>query len=211
MAVVYPDSWANLQTVVAAELNRQDLADQIPVFIRLAESAIERQLRVPDMVNRAYATAAAASIPVPDDFLEMRYMTYRTPTVGGAMEYLSNEDFKRKEFENYTGSSRYFTIVGKQIDLLPAPSAGASIEVEMAYYQTIPRLSGTTTTNWLLNKHPDLYLYATLMQSAPWLIEDERIGTWTSIAGGIVESINAVGEKAIRPSTKLLARPNKSY
>lgn len=211
MAVVFPDSFANLQTVVAAELNRQDLTDNIPVFIRMAETALERQIRCPDMINRAYATAVSGTIPVPADFLEMSLMTYLTPPLGGAMEYLTNEDFKRKEFENYTGKTRYFTVVGPQIDLLPAPSAGAPATVEMIYYKTIPRLSSGQPTNWLLVKHPDLYLYATLLQSAPYLIDDDRIGLWTSIVGGIVDAINKTGESAVRPRTKLLARPNKPY
>lgn len=211
MAVVFPDSFANLQTAVANELNRQDLTDNLPVFIRMAETLLERQLRCPDMINRAYATASTPTIPVPSDFLEMSLMTYLTPPYGGAMEYISPEDFKRKQFENYTGKTRYFTVIGQQIDLLPEPSAGAPATLEMVYYKTIPRLSASQTTNWLLVKHPDLYLYATLMQSAPYLIEDDRINLWSTMVQGIVSNINQSGENAVRPRTKLLARPNKPY
>jgi hypothetical protein len=33
-------------------------------------------------------------------------------------------------------------------------------------------------TNWLLTQHPDLYLYAALVESAPYLKDDERIALW---------------------------------
>lgn len=36
----------------------------------------------------------------------------------------------------------------------------------------------TTDPNWLLTAEPDIYLYATLVESAPYLKDDERIAVW---------------------------------
>jgi len=53
--------------------------------------------------------------------------------------------------------------------------------MQLAYYAEIPKLSDTTTFNWLLQSDPDLYLYGSLMQSAPYLLDDARMQTWASL------------------------------
>lgn len=205
-----PNTYANLQTVVLDTTNRQDLTAQLPTFIRMAEHDLQRQLRVPDMIQRSTATLVEQWSPLPGTFLEMHSLTWVSPLPGGAMEYLSPEEFRERTYENYTGTTRYFTIVGTELGLLPAPGTdGATLE--MVYYEQIPNLSDDQTTNWLLNKHPDLYLYATCLQTAPYLIDDDRVGLWGQIKQGILDSINAAGERAVRPRTKLLARPRRAY
>ena len=41
-------------------------------------------------------------------------------------------------------------------------------------------LSAGTDTNWLLTNYPDIYLYGSLIESAPYLRDDQRIGLWQS-------------------------------
>jgi hypothetical protein len=43
---------------------------------------------------------------------------------------------------------------------------------------SITPLSDASTTNWLLTAHPDIYLYATLLEATPFLIEDARVPLW---------------------------------
>ena len=62
-------------------------------------------------------------------------------------------------------------------------------------YQKIPALADNAT-NWLLDAHPDAYLYGSLMQSAPYLQADERIGIWAGKYNQIKEQITASDEKA---------------
>lgn len=47
-------------------------------------------------------------------------------------------------------------------------------------FQPIPRLSEQNPTNWLLEEWDDVYLYAALVETAPFLREDERIPVWRS-------------------------------
>ena len=66
----------------------------------------------------------------------------------------------------------------------------------MIYRASIPALSDSNTSNWLLEEAPDAYLYGTLMQTAPWLREDERVAMWGSLYAQAIQSVNKDGEMA---------------
>ena len=48
----------------------------------------------------------------------------------------------------------------------------------MTYYKKFDSLSDTTTTNWVILNAPDVYLYGTLLQAEPFLMNDQRIPIW---------------------------------
>lgn len=202
-----PVDHASLITTVVETTNRQDLSAQVPTFIRMAEMGFNRELRTPDMIQRSTADISAERSPLPSNFLEMHSLTWLSPPYGGAMEYVSPEEFKQREYENMTGNARIFSIIGNELVVAPIQTPSATLE--MIYFKEIPALS--LGVNWLIAKYPDLYLYATLLQTAPYLIDDERIATWAQIAGSIQDSVNKAGERALRPRTKLNARPRKAY
>jgi len=62
--------------------------------------------------------------------------------------------------------------------LLLAPTPDGSYTAQFWYKAGIAVLSDTNTTNWLLTNYPNLYLYAALLESAPYLRDDERILLW---------------------------------
>ncbi len=68
----------------------------------------------------------------------------------------------------------------------------------MRYRAKVPALSGTNTTNWVLTTHPEIYLYASLMEAEPFLRNDARVQTW----GGLFDrAISATkGENFMAPS-----------
>lgn len=48
----------------------------------------------------------------------------------------------------------------------------------------------------MLTDNPDAYLYGSLMQSAPYLMDDERIQTWAGMFVAIVDDIKIDDEQA---------------
>ena len=54
----------------------------------------------------------------------------------------------------------------------PTPSGATSLSID--YYQRIPALTSSNTTNWLLTDHPHLYLYTSLLHATPFLMDDAR-------------------------------------
>ncbi len=51
-------------------------------------------------------------------------------------------------------------------------------QISLVYRQGIPPLSDAQPTNWLLDKAPDLYLYAALLEAEPFLRNDGRVPLW---------------------------------
>lgn len=49
----------------------------------------------------------------------------------------------------------------------------------LVYYAGVPSLA-TSTTNWLVQRNPNVYLYATLLEAAPYIQDDDRINVWGS-------------------------------
>lgn len=58
--------------------------------------------------------------------------------------------------------------------------ANKRIARDLAGATAFTAISSTTATNWVLDDHPDVYLYATLIEAAPYLKDDARVPVWKS-------------------------------
>jgi hypothetical protein len=85
-----------------------------------------------------------------------------------------------RERSETTGKPEFFT-VHEEIEFDKTPDT--SHTAEMIYYAEFVPLDSTNTTNGLLTRAPDAYLYGALVASAPFLVNDERIQTWESVYG----------------------------
>jgi len=197
-------TYSELKTAIADWLNRSDLTSAIPNFIIMAEAQMNRQVRHRKMVTRATATLDTSYFAVPADWKEtIRFQLNTnpvTPLVFVTPEQLL-EDSQRFSAAN---QPMFYTTIGQQFEVLPQPDG--SYEAELLYYAKIPSLSDAAPTNWLLTESPDIYLYATLIQSAPYLKEDERTAIWTSLYEKLVEDMRVADERARIGSSKLKAR-----
>jgi hypothetical protein len=100
-----------------------------------------------------------------------------------------------------TGKPRYYAISGDTFEVYPTPDTTYS--TELLYYQDIPSLSDTTTTNWLMTSHPDVYLYGALTQSAPYLKDDQRVQVWAVVYSNAINSINNESQRIRNAGTGL--------
>lgn len=200
-------TYDGLCAAAAQWLNRRDLTDQIPGFIKLAEPKFNRVLRVRDMQARASATSSDEYVALPGDWLQthsLEIATGDTRIWGEPLRFVSEEDAKRMRAENPTSTdTRCYTIWGNSIELVHAPAEPYSFNLK--YFQRIPALGSSNQSNWLLAKHPDIYLYGTLLEAAPYLKNDDRIATWAGFWQRIVDDINLESERAMRPSGALSA------
>jgi len=185
-------NYTDLKASVADFLNRSDLTSVIPDFITLAEADFNRSLRVREMSVRTQAPIDSQYVKLPDDFLGMRNIDLMTdPVTPLSYKNLQNLDIHRAN--DATGKPLYYSIMQNNIEFAPAPDGDYTLEI--VYYQKIPALSANTT-NWLLDNHPDAYLYGTLMHSAPYLQADERIGVWAGKYQQIIQQITTSDERA---------------
>lgn len=194
-------NYTELQASVASFLNRQDLTSVIPTFIELTESSLNRKLRHRGMLGRATASLDTDFTTLPADFLEAKNIQLNTTPVT-SLQYVTIEqaDFLKT---NSTGQPMYYTLVGDTLEVVPAPDT--EYTVELVYYKKLPPLS-SNSTNWLLDSHPDVYLYGSLMQAAPYLKNDERLAVWGSLYSASLDELNLSSDKAEFSGGTLIAR-----
>jgi hypothetical protein len=201
-------TYAGLREALADYLERADLDWRIPTFIQLAETRLDRRLNLTESETAIRLPLANGAAPLPDDFRTWRSVS---PISGGRLEYVTPDAFYARwrgswrradgtEAGWLTDGARVadFTIVGSVpvSDYLDIPLdtwtfglanpwilVGPALtgEVRLVYRQGIPPLGPSRPSNWLSERHPDLYLYASLLESAPFLREDARLATWRAL------------------------------
>jgi len=192
--------YLSLQSAVTEYLARdQDatLIARIPTFVQLAEAKFNRQLFVRQMEQRSTALVNLASsepefVSSPADFQSMRRVRLSDVTGKPCLEFKSGTQLDEYRFgiSDIAGQPRYFTVFGDEIELAPTPDDAYTIE--MVYRKNIPPLA-TNDPNWLLGLAPDLYLYGTLLETAPYLKEDGRIQTWGLGFSAALNDLNNLG------------------
>lgn len=198
-------NYTDLQSAVADWLHRDDLTNTIPTFIQLAEKQMSRQLRVKNQETEATGTATT-TIALPADYVQAISLTLE---VGGEYYPLTQKDrYSATILNNNSSIASYYTIEGGNIVITPPP--GSNTNYTLQYYAEVTPLSGAAPTNWLVTAHPDLYLYATLIQSAPYLEDDSRITTWDAMYARILASIKEQDDNDRWSGSPIAARAGMS-
>lgn len=187
--------YAGLTVTIGGALNRGDLFPMVPGFIALCEAEVGRTLRHWRMIARAEAQIAVEFEALPSDFLELISVT-----LDGTDEVLDGLSIDalayRKATESLiTGKPDSYALVGSSLQSFPAPDQAYGTII--SYFQAIPALSGSNTSNWLLANYPDVYLYGTLSHASAFLAPDPRIATWRGLYDAAVVAVSADGVKAM--------------
>lgn len=201
------NTYATLKSAVADYLNRDDLTSVIPTFISLAEAKFNRELRVRDMLTRATASSSNEYVPVPDDYLQHQSLEMVTAQAAPPLDYISPDEAKRRKANHIVvgiGTTFAYTVIDGSFEIIPAPTS--STDYSIVYYAKIPALTDSNTTNWLLTKSPDLYLYSALLEASPYLKDDDRVQIWGTARQQVMDAMMLESERSMRSSTQLTMR-----
>jgi hypothetical protein len=189
-------TYAELQSAIADTLNRDDLTSVVPNFISSAEANFQRQVRHWRMEARSSITLDAQFVDLPADWMETVKLTVSTASGPREIELISvaEMDDRRWQAGDTAGIPQVYAINAGQLELFPTPSE--SMTGSIVYVQKIPALSVSNTSNWLLENYVDAYLYGSLVHSAPYLQEDQRLTTWAALAQQAIDAINLDSDRA---------------
>jgi len=171
-------TFAQLKTAAANWLDRSDLTDRIPEFIALAEARFNRLLRTRDMetVSTAISTVAGTrEYSLPTGFVQMKEFHLTTDPLT-PLAYITPEMMTRLWAGSSSGKPEVFTVIADNVRLGPSPDAVYT--TSMLYYKTFTALSDDATTNDMLTNNPDVYLYGTLLEAEPFIMNDARVPLW---------------------------------
>jgi len=200
-------NYSTLQSAIADYLNRADLTSQIQTFIQFVEADLNTRLRCREMIVRANATSDQEYVQLPADWVE----AINLQIVDGAspLRYVTLDEGDIINKAQVLTQVSVYSLMNGAIELIPAPSD--NIEIEMVYYGKIPALTDVNTTNWLLTKAPDVYLYGALVHAAPFLMDDQRIPVFGNIYLKRVEELNQESQKSLHSGSPLVARTRRVY
>ena len=186
------DSYTGLKAEINAFMARAELAAQADTFIDLFESWANRNLRVRQMENEAYATADEF-LPLPTDYVGLRDVQVQS-SPRRQLQYVTPEYADMVASDASTGDPSYYTIVGNQLRLVPSPSSAD--DVRISYWQTITPLDDTNTTNWLLQEYPDAYLWGALFNARAYITDEQRAVYVKAMWDQVVSEIQSAGKKS---------------
>lgn len=200
-------NYSTLQSAIADYLNRADLTSQIQTFIQFVEADLNTRLRCREMIVRANATSDQEYVQLPADWVE----AINLQIVDGAspLRYVTLDEGDIINKAQVLTQVSVYSLMNGAIELIPAPSD--NIEIEMVYYGKIPALTDVNTTNWLLTKAPDVYLYGALVHAAPFLMDDQRIPVFGNIYLKRVEELNQESQKSLHSGSPLISRTRRVY
>jgi hypothetical protein len=186
-------TYAELLTAVENHLDRSDLDDRIPEFVVLGEARIGRDVKARQMEQRVSTTPTTVYVSLPSDYVSMRGVRIERTTTGW-LDYFSPDAFFSAFPANDTRVSNKYTIFGDEL-IFPVTPTG---NVELWYYKKLTALASATNTLFTVN--PDLYLYAALCASAPYMMADKRIGVWEGLYRQAKDSVNLSHEQGRFPA-----------
>lgn len=196
------DSYDNLVTAIADWLDRSDLSDRVDTFIDIAEARHAREVRIREMLDTVTLTLkeGETEIELPENFLDFYALRVRVPSATTGRKYIPGvEELTVTQVAELSFLDRSwprgFTV--HEVIEFTNP-ADRDYEVELLYYTRLPALSKDQQTNALLTKAGDVYLYAALAASAPFLLNDERIQVWEALYADARDGLNRSSRESRR-------------
>jgi hypothetical protein len=183
---------ASIRTKLKAILNRNDCTDDLANdFITMAQTRLERVLRVPGMEKITITTGNGSDIPtqslvIPSDFLSLKFL-YSGQTL---MENKDLGHFLRIPQAATGRDPQYYARVGAS--LLVKPTVPEGQVVTMVYYASQPSLLVDTDTNFFTTVAADLLIYGALSYAADYFVDD-RVTSFEGRYGQLYNDLDEQG------------------
>jgi len=186
-------TYTEIQASIASWTNRSDLTSEIVDAVAMVEAEVSRKVRHAEMlVTDAAFAVASKTEAVPTGMLEVKRITLAGSPVKNLI-FISPEEMAEKRATYSTaGKPIWFTVVGGSFEFLPTP--GDSYTADLLYYKRITGLA-TTSPNWLLTNHPDVYIYGSLLKLEAFMVNDERIPVWKTLYDQALAELNIEGQR----------------
>lgn len=192
----------SLQEDVKRYLERGSTAAQDPVFlaqlpslINFAERRIAQELKIEGFINAVTGsfTVGQPVIAKPDRWRDTVSWAVGTGTGFHTrrMLYTRAYEYLGMYWPDRTATDTpEFYADYNGTHWLVAPTPDQAYEFEILYYELPQLLSDSVATNWITEYAPQLLLYGTLLESAPFLKNDERMQTWQAMYDRSAATLN---------------------
>lgn len=180
-------TYAELQAAAANWLVRGDLTARIPEFIALAEVRLNRVLRtrLAEVEQGLTAIVGSRTMPLPAGFAEPLTLWLVKPEGRMALPFLEASLLGACSLRGEPGA---WSIDGANLAFDRPADKPYVLSFRMLRRFA---LSEAQPTNALLADHPDIYLFATLCEAAPFLRDAELSSAYEARLARAIEEANA--------------------
>lgn len=151
-------NYTDLQTEIASNSNRSDLTARIPTFIQLAESEMQRELKLSELEATASIAIVAGVGTLPTGYIGARSM-YWDGDLRQPMIYITPDLYNALVASGYSGTPLFYTVQAGELKTV----AQGDGTVVMQYKAKFTPLSGSVLTNPIIDNYPDAYFFGSLM------------------------------------------------
>lgn len=187
-------NYSDLKANVATYLHRNDLTTVIPTFIQLAEGGLFREISPPETEIVVSDVTVSGYAVLPVDFGTLLKLTVTTGGVTRALEYISLANVSTET----TQSPGYYTFEAGKLRIY-GTSDGQPYTLH--YLPGMEALSDTNTSNWLLANAPDLYLYASCLEGAKYVRDDQEGVKLLTLVTAMTDSVRRLAERKGVPAS----------
>lgn len=148
-------------------------------------------LRVREMEAVSSLTPSSNVCTLPSDYLQYRRIVEKA-SPRRSLTYIAPDVADTKYPDRAAGLANEFTIIGGSLYMYPLSTK----DIELTYYQKIPDITSSVTSNWLLTKRPSIYLHACLVQVAIIRRDDELLQRSAQLVSAIAAAMKSGDEMA---------------
>ena len=204
-------NYSDIVNLTLGYADRQDaeVTSRMDLFIQVTEARINRVLMTLDMSSRA-KTLMDASIeyyPLPTNYSVMRSIKVIDNTNSASRVTLLQVNPEQMANLVNNGETQFpcYTIISGNIHVQPFYDDTHSLEID--YFQTLPPLSSSITTNWLSDSNPDVYVFGLLVEINSFIKDGEATSLWDGRFQQAMSEITLNDAKSTWSGTSLTTFP----
>lgn len=200
MAIV--TSYATLQTAIADYLARDDLTTFLPNFVQNAENKLYALLNLRNEETALAVSISSGVAAVPTDFKALKFAYINTAPADVLQWVPLDQLYDEYPDRSSTGTACLISREGANFIFGPVSQDGTLSGV---YYAKQDPLR-TTDPSWYVTNHPEVLLYGSLLEAAPFIHGDERLPVWRNLYQEAVDIIRVENDNAEVAKSRLSAR-----
>jgi hypothetical protein len=181
-------NYGDLKAAVANWLADDNITARIVEFVTLGEAQIFGDVRVRSRLLETTGdlTISSQTVSLPTGFIGVRRLYLNSSPVRN-LQFLAPDQFWNRFISTTTDTPDFYTLEGENFVFGPSPDS--TYTGKLLYWKKPTAFSADSDTNTFFTTNPDLYLYAALTASAPFLGDDPRLLTWSALYDNAADRI----------------------
>jgi len=195
------NTYAGLKASIDSWVARSDFTAVVDDFIALGEERLARDLRIRAIETTMNVTLSGGVAAIPANYVQLKHVHIAGSPIQPLEPKESTWIFDNFPTRSSESKPRFVAEDGANFVFGPYPDI--NYVLGGVYWKKPTGLSATNTTNEWTANCPDALLWACLCETAPFLMNDERILIWEGKYDQAMKRINRAEKKRTRKGTRI--------